>query len=65
MPAQQRRGCHDEAGPAVTTNGASQRAEQRAIVRFEPRASDLAPQHGELVAQHQDLGVLGAIPSAA
>jgi hypothetical protein len=65
MPPQNCRGRHQEARPAVATNGARQRGEDGAVGGFEPRSSDLALQYGELVAQHQDLGVLGTVASTA
>jgi hypothetical protein len=39
------------------------RSEQRPVGRFEPGACDLAAEHSELVTQHQNLQVLGAIAS--
>jgi hypothetical protein len=36
-----------------------------AIVGFEPRTRDLALQDGELITQHEDLGILGTIASTA
>jgi hypothetical protein len=39
--------------------------EDRSIVRFEARTRDLASQHGELMAQHEKLDILGTILAAA
>ncbi len=43
----------------------AQRREQRTIGGAELRPLDLAAQHLELVAQHRDLDVLGALASEA
>jgi len=49
----------------VTAECPRERAEQRAIGGFETRADDLAPHHRELVAQHEDLDILGTIRAPA
>jgi hypothetical protein len=54
-------GLDHEDRPAVTAERASERGEDRAIVRFEARTDLLTLQYGELVAQYEDLDVLGAI----
>jgi hypothetical protein len=64
MPTQDRVGLHHEDGPAVTAEHTRERGEDRSVVGFEARPDDLAPQHGDLVAQHQDLDILGTIPAA-
>ena len=64
MPTQDRVGLHHEDGPAVTAEDASERGEDRSVGGFEARPDDLALQHGELVAQHQDLDIFGTIPAA-
>jgi hypothetical protein len=40
---------------------AADRGEQGAVGWFQPGSWELAAQHGELMAQHQDLQVLGGI----
>ena len=63
MPAQQGLGLDEEARPVSPGQDAADRSEQRPVGRFEPGACDLAAEHGELVTQHQNLQVLGAIAS--
>ena len=65
MPRQDRVGLHQEDRPAVTTECTRERGEDRSVVGFEARTSDLALQHGELMAQHEDLDILGTIRAAA
>ena len=55
----------EEDRPAVTAEHASERGEDRAVVGFEARTRDLALQHGELMAQHEDLDIFGTIRAAA
>jgi hypothetical protein len=57
VPAPQRVGLDKEARPA----GAAERGEQGAVGGFEPGSWRLAAEHGQLVAEHQDLQVLGGI----
>jgi hypothetical protein len=38
-----------------------QRGQDRPVGPGQPRVLDLAPEHGDLVAEDQDLGVLGAV----
>ena len=64
MPTQQRVGLHYEERPAVTAEHAGERGEDGAVVRFEARMWVLALQHCELVAQYEDLDILGAIAPA-
>ena len=61
VPAQQRLRGDEEAGPAGSWQHAADRGEQGSVGRLQPRSLDLAAQHGELVAQHQDLEVLGGV----
>jgi hypothetical protein len=42
-----------------------ERGKEGAVVGFETRTRDLALQHGELVSQHEDLDIFGAILSTA
>ena len=65
MPAQQRVGLHEEDRPPVTSQDASERGEEHAVDGFEPGSGHLTVQHGELMAQHEDLGVFGAVASTA
>ena len=65
MPTQQRVGLHHEDGPAVTTNDTRYGGEDRAIVGLEPRTRNLASEYSELMAQHEDLDILGTIRSNA
>ena len=65
MPTQDRVGLDHEDRPAVTAEHTRERGEDRAVVGFEPWMWMLALQDGELVAQHEDLDILGTIASAA
>src|SRR5919198_366906 len=63
VPAQQRLGPDQEAGPAGPWQQAADGGQQSPVGGLEPGSWDLAPaaQHGQLVAQHQDLQVLGGV----
>jgi hypothetical protein len=61
VPAQQRVGLDQEAGSATSGQHAADRGERRPVGGFQPGAGDPAAQHRELVAQNQDLQVLGSI----
>jgi hypothetical protein len=61
VPAQQRLGLDEEARPAAAGSDLAERGEQGAVGGLKPGPCDTAAQHGELVAQHQDLQVLGGV----
>jgi hypothetical protein len=61
VPAQQGLGGDQEAGPVGSWQHAADGGEQGSIGRLQPRSLDLAAQHSELMAQHQDLEVLGGV----
>jgi hypothetical protein len=61
VPAQQRRRSHEERVPQGTTQHPGQRGEQDSIGRLKIRSVDLTAQYRDLVAQHQDLDLLGAV----
>jgi hypothetical protein len=63
VPAQQRVGLHDKARPARPRQQTADRGEQRPISRLQPGMWDLAAKDGDLVAQDQDLQVLGSVTS--
>ena len=65
VPADECVGLHDEDCPSVTPECSGERAEQHAVGRFEPGPRHLTVQHGELMAEHEDLGVFGAVASTA
>ena len=65
MPPQQRVGLHHEKRPAVTAEHAGERGEDGAVVGSEPWMCLLASQHGELVAQHEELDIFGTIRATA
>jgi hypothetical protein len=46
------------------TDPAADRSEQGAVSRLQPRAWNLAAQHAELVAQHEDLQILAGVAAA-
>jgi hypothetical protein len=64
MPAQQCLGLDEEARPAAARQCPAERGEQGAVGGLEPGACDLAAEHGELVAQHQYLQVLGGVAAS-
>jgi hypothetical protein len=64
MPTQQRVGLHQEAGPAGSREDAADLGEQRPIGRLQLGTWDLSAQDGELVAQHEDLQVLGGLATS-
>jgi hypothetical protein len=61
VPAQEGLGLDDEAGPAGPGQRAADRGEQGPVGGFQPGSRGLAVEHGELVAQYQDLQVLGGV----
>jgi hypothetical protein len=61
VPAQQRLGRDEEARPAGSGQRAAGRSQQRPVGGLQLGSWCLAAEHGELVAQHQDLQVLGDI----
>jgi hypothetical protein len=61
VPAQQRLRLHKAARPARPGQHAADRGQQRPVGGLQPESWDLAAQDGELVAEHQDLKVFGAI----
>jgi hypothetical protein len=61
MPAQQRLRCDEEAGPTVAWENAADGGEQGAVGGFQLGPGGLPLEDGELVAQHQDLQVLGGV----
>jgi hypothetical protein len=65
MPSQDRFGLHEEAGPTVTAEHARDGREDRSVVVFEAGTRDLALQDGELMAQHEDLDVLGPVTATS
>ena len=60
MPAQQRLGLHEEARPAQAWPCLAARREEGAVGGLRG-ACYLATQPGELMAEHQDLEVLGGV----
>ena len=61
MPAKDRLRCDKEGCPPLTRDEASEGTDGRSVRPGEAGAGDLAPEHDELVAQHEDLGVFGHI----
>ena len=61
VPTQDRVGLHEEDRPAVTVEHSRERGEDRSVGGFATRTRDLAFEDRELVAQHEDLGVLGPV----
>jgi hypothetical protein len=65
VPAQQRLWSDEEAGPPGSGEYTADGGQQRPVGKFELGAGGLAAEHGELVAQHQDLQVLGGVAVAS
>ena len=61
VPAQQCSGFTKEARPAPSRQCPADRREQRTVGGFQPRTLDLTTQHRELMAEHQDLQILGGL----
>jgi len=64
MPALQRLRCDEEAGPTVAWENAADGGEQSAVGGFQLGPGGLPLEDGELMAQHQDLQVLGGVTSS-
>jgi hypothetical protein len=65
VPAQQRVGLDEEARPARPGQDAADRGEQGPVGGLQPGSWDLAAEHGELVAQDEELQVLGGVAAAS
>src|SRR6266545_5806089 len=65
VPPQDRVRSDKEARPAPARKRAAQHREERTVGGAELGSLDLAAQHGELVAEHHDLDVLGVLASRA
>jgi len=61
VPAQQGLGRDEEARPAGSRKHAADRGQQGPVGALEPGSWGLAAEHGELVAQDEDLQVLGGV----
>jgi hypothetical protein len=59
MPAEDRLGRDEEGCPPLTRDQASEDTDERSIRPGEAGTGGLALEHGQLVTQHEDLGVLG------
>jgi len=65
MPTKDRVGLDEEDRPAVTTKDPRHGGEDRSIFGFETGTRDLALQDRELMAQYEDLGILGTVRATA
>ena len=61
MPPQQRLGRDHQRCPTVSRKRSGRNGEKRPVHRAKPRTADLSAKHLQLVAEHQDLDVLGAV----
>jgi hypothetical protein len=59
MPPQQRRRPHEQAPPDRAGQQPCKPGQHRPVGPVNPRPGHLAPQHRDLVAQHEQLGILG------
>ena len=64
VPPQQRRRRDEEGGPAVARDRPARRGEEHPVHGPEPGRARRPPQHPELVAEDEDLEVLGAVVPA-
>src|ERR1035441_1555142 len=58
MPAEDRLRRDEERSPAFPGSETGEHADQRSIGPGEPGTGNLAAKHGQLVAKHEDLGIL-------
>ena len=65
MPTQDRVGLTRKIDQRSRPSTRDKRGEDRSVVGFEARTRDLALQHRELMAQHEDLDILGTLPATA
>ena len=61
VPAQDRGRCDEQADPAVAGESADESGDECAVAPGHPGAWSLAVEYGELVAQYEDLDVLGRV----
>jgi hypothetical protein len=61
MPAQQRLGLHKEARPAGSRQHTTERCQQRSVSGLQPGTWGLPPQDGQLMAEDEELQVLGGV----
>jgi hypothetical protein len=61
VPAQQRLGLDEEAGPAGPGRHPADRGQQRPVSGLQPGTWGLPPQHGQLMAEDEELQVLGGV----
>jgi hypothetical protein len=58
VPVEDRLGCDEERTPALARYEASEEGDEGTIGPGESWSWDLAAKHGELVVEHEDLGIL-------
>jgi hypothetical protein len=61
VPSEQRRRGDEEGGPSITRDRPARRREQDPVDRPELRSARRSLQHPKLMAEHEDLEVLGAV----
>ena len=59
MPAEDRLRRDEERSPALSGHEAGQEGDEGTVGPGEAGTGDLAAEHGQLVAEHEDLGILG------
>ena len=64
MPAPQRLRCDEETGPTLAWENAADGGEQSAVGGFQLGPGGLPLEDRELMAQHQDLQVLGGVTAS-
>jgi hypothetical protein len=61
VPGEECRRCHAEACPAGAGEQPAERGKERPVCGLIRGTTDLASEHGDLVAQHEQLDVVGAL----
>jgi hypothetical protein len=61
VPTQNRLGRDEERRPTISWHESGQCGDDCPVGPREPRSSDLAAEDGELVSEHEDLGILGDV----
>jgi hypothetical protein len=64
MPVQERLGPHQESAPRAARQHPAQRRQKQSVVRLESRLPGLPAKDRQLVAEHEDLQLLGSVAAA-
>jgi hypothetical protein len=64
MPVQERLGSHEEGVPGTARQHPAERRQEQPVVGLDPGPTYLAAKNRQLVAEHEDLELLGSITAA-